>query len=222
MSKQRGYKLITNRRNYANGINASNRGFTLIELAIVMVIVAIGVALAVPAYENVLQRRETTAQAEKLTAFLAYAQSEAVKSNELISVELNRTNANDWCVGASDGATGCDCTEADTSAADFCSVNGVAKVITSATDTRSSMSAFSVDQTLVFDPIRGTMDSTDLGNVHGFTLQSDNTHWQLQIDIGVTGRMRICNQDSDKKVPGYPDCPPPVQPLPPPPPPPPA
>ena len=51
------------------GIRITNKGFTLLELMIVMVIVAIGVALAVPAYQDLMQRRETTSKAEQLSAF---------------------------------------------------------------------------------------------------------------------------------------------------------
>lgn len=207
MSTQRGYNLSFKRPNNAMKIHSANRGFTLLELMIVMVIVAIGVALAVPSYRDVIERRETTSQAEQLSAFIAYAQSEAVKSNEMISVQLMHTNANDWCIGASEGDSGCDCTETLSTATGFCSLNGVAKIMSSATQTTSSMLSHTTDTTLVFDPVRGTMISSDLGTTHGFTLQSDNTHWALQVDIGVTGRIRICNPDSDKAVPGFKSCP---------------
>lgn len=202
MSKLRGRSLSSKGRN-----NVSNKGFTLLELMIVMVVVAIGVALAVPSFQDVLERRETTAQAEELSAFLAYAQSEAIKSNDMISVQLTYTDANNWCIGANEGIAGCDCRETDTGAENFCSLNGVVKILSSATHTRSSMSAHSTDTLFAFDPIRGTMVAGDLGNNHGFTLQSDNANWSLQVDIGVTGRIIICNPDTLKKVPGYKACP---------------
>ena len=207
MSTQRGYNLSSNRRNNTMKLKTTNRGFTLLELMIVMVIIAIGVALAVPAYQDVIERRETTSQAEQLSAFMSYAQSEAVKKNEMISVQLSYTDANNWCIGANEGNTGCDCTETDSGAASFCSINDVAKIMSSATQTKSSMLSHETDTTFTFDPIRGTMASADIGNDHGFVLQSDNTHWQLRVDIGATGRIRICNADSDKAVPGFQACP---------------
>ena len=184
-------------------IRIANKGFTLLELMIVMVIVAIGVALAVPAYQDIIQRRETTSKAEQLSAFLAYAQSEAVKTNEMISVQLSYTDKDNWCIGVSEGDSGCDCTVSDA-----CLLDGVERVLSSATQTTSSMTGYNgADLTFVFDPIRGTMISEDLNVVDGhfFTLESDNKNWELRVDVGVTGRIRICYPN--KIVPGYKQCP---------------
>ena len=189
------------------GFNATNRGFTLVELMIVLAVLAIGVALAVPSYSDVMQRRETTSQAEELVTFVAFAQSEAVKYNEMISVHVTYTDKDNWCIGANEGSAACDCTVTDTDAANYCSLNGVAKIMHSSDQNKSSMTAVSTDKTLVFDPIRGTMAVADLGTNHGVTLGSDNGNWALQIDVGATGRTRICNPDSTMAVPGYKSCP---------------
>ena len=202
MFTQKGFSEISKRR-----VIAANRGFTLLELMIVMVIVAIGVALAVPSYSDAMQRRETTAQAEDLVAFVSFAQSESVKYNEMISVHLTYTDKDNWCIGANEGNAPCDCTETDTGAANFCSLNDVATIMRSAAQTYSSMTAASTDRTLVFDPIRGTMATADLGTNHGLTLESDNGHWSVQVDVAATGRVRVCNPDSAKAIPGYQSCP---------------
>jgi len=185
----------------------TNRGFTILELMIVMVIVAIGVSLAVPTYQDVMQRRETTAQAEDLVAFVSFGQSEAIKYNQLVSVHLTYTDAKTWCIGANEGKAACDCTETDTTAANYCSLNGVAKIMWSTDYARSGMSFPSPDRTLVFDSVRGTMIDADLGTNHRMTVESDNGNWSLRIDVEPTGRFRICNPDSDKAVPGYQACP---------------
>lgn len=202
---------MLNNKGYSVGFNlrfkTTNKGFTLIELIIVLTIVAIGVALAVPSYSDALQRRETQAQAEDLVAFVSYAQSESVKFNQMVSVHLSYTDKDNWCIGANEGNAPCDCNEAVTSEADFCSLNGVAKILRSSAQTKSSMTAASTDKTLVFDPIRGTMAVADLGNAHGLTLESDNGNWSLQVDIAATGRVRLCNPDSAKAIPGYQSCP---------------
>ena len=181
-----------------------NRGFTLLELMIVLLISAIGIALAVPSYESLMQRRETTAKAESLAAFLAYAQSVAVKRNRGISVQLSYTDANNWCLGVDESLTGCNCTGLD--AADLCTVEGVTKTIDSSTQTRSNMSAYAADTVFAFDPIRGTMIADDLAVDHDFTIQSDNGDFELQVVISATGRIRVCNSDNSKAVGGVKPC----------------
>ena len=84
----------------------STRGFTLIELLITVVVVAIGVALEVPSWENLVQKRNVSCGAEDIAAFFSYAQSTAVKKNEEITVTLKRVGAGaTWCVGAIDEET---------------------------------------------------------------------------------------------------------------------
>ncbi|MCH8227528.1 MAG: prepilin-type N-terminal cleavage/methylation domain-containing protein, partial [Proteobacteria bacterium] len=65
------------------GIPASD-GFTVIELMLVLVVVGSIVALALPSYSTVLEKRQVTSGAEQLSAFLSTAQLEAVKRNENI------------------------------------------------------------------------------------------------------------------------------------------
>ena len=139
------------------GDGQAAKGFTVVKLMITVVIVAIGVALATPTYENIMQKRQTTAQAEELAAFLSYAQSEALKSNEQVSLQLSYTNPTSWCIGANEGNTGCDCTEVDTTATDYRSLNGVAHMMDSSTQTRCSMSAYSADTMFTFDPVQGRL-----------------------------------------------------------------
>jgi type II secretion system protein H len=185
-------------------LRKTSQGFTLLELMIVMVIVAIGVALATPTFRDVTERRQTTAQAEELAAFLSYAQSEAVKKNRPISVELKHTSPTNWCIGAAETLTGCDCTGGGTA----CTIEGVNWTMSSATQKHSSMLSPPLvsDKVFAFDPVRGTMISADLSNTHAFTLQSDNGEYRLRVDVAVTGRIKVCNPDSSKAVHGYKPC----------------
>lgn len=186
------------------------KGFTMLELMITLMVVAIAVALAVPSFENINQKRQTTSQAEELASFLAFAHSEAVKMNEPVSVSLVHNNANSWCIGANEGTGGCDCEETNTAAANYCSIDGVAVMMGSSTQPKSSMSAHSADTTFAFDPVRGILDTADLGQDHEFRLQSDNGKFALQVDIGPTGKVRVCNPDATKEVPGFDLCTQPV------------
>ena len=205
-----------------------SRGFTLIELMIVMVIIAIGVALAIPSYENTLQKRRLTGAAEEIGAFLALAQGEAIKRNEVVVVSIERESDGDtWCVGAmiKTAATDhCDCESDSTGDSDFCDFNpdgaGAPRLVNQdGFEERFTMSRSEVqgvlnnDFNFNFDPIRGTKitdSGTVDGNLHGITLLSDNSKYSLRVNLSVTGRVRICSPDTSKRVPGFKDCTAPV------------
>ena len=182
------------------------RGFTILELMIVLVISAIGVAIAVPTYQGVMQRRETTAQAEELAAFVSFAQGEAIKNNRLVSVHLTYTDEKNWCFGAMQGNAPCDCEELTTTELDYCSLNGVAKILRSSDRPKSRMTTPSADRTLVFDPVRGTMTAAGLATNHNVRLRSDNDKWSLRVDVEATGRVTICSPVPAEAVPGYKSC----------------
>jgi len=181
-------------------------GFTLLELMITLAVAAIALALAIPTFDDINQKRQTTSQAEELSAFLSHAMSEAVKSNQSVSVSLVHNSSTDWCIGAHEGAAACDCEQTDTTAADYCSIEGVADMMDSSAHPKAQMVSHSADTTFAFDPIRGILETADLGSDHNFKLQSDNGNYALQVEVGNTGRIKVCNPDSSRKVPGFDSC----------------
>jgi type IV fimbrial biogenesis protein FimT len=197
----------------------SIRGFTLIELIIVVVIVAIGVALAVPTYQNIVQKRQVTSAAEQIAALLALAQGEAVKRNEVVVVSVKRDGDGAvWCVGAMIKTADddhCDCEITSASDDQHCDFNvdgvGVPQLINETGFQSFTMNNSTPDNDFDFnfDPIRGIKVS-DGGfadaSLHEVTLLSSNTNFSLSVGISVTGRVRVCNPVSAKAVPGFKPC----------------
>lgn len=183
-------------------------GFTIIELLIVMIIVAIGVALAVPSYKAIIEKRRLTAATEDIAAFMKYAHSESIKRNDDVIVNIRRTDATTWCVGATLGRTACNCYETDTTAATFCEIEDVpqrivqADVISNANyqlmhimrvnGTATANASFS------FDPIRGTLLNleTILIKMHTHSMEGSDEStrdYKLVVQVSPTGHVGICN-----------------------------
>ncbi len=83
---------------------AQNAGFTLIELMIVMVIVAIFVTVGVPNFQNMISDNRLSTQANSLVSSLQLARSEALKLRTPVSVCRSVDGAT--CAGAGAWETG--------------------------------------------------------------------------------------------------------------------
>jgi type IV fimbrial biogenesis protein FimT len=184
-------------------------GFTLIELVIVIVIVAIGVALAVPSFRDTVEKRRLSFSAEQISTLLAFAQSSAVKHNSDVMVNLQYTDHDTWCIGATLGTAACDCTETDDNQVAFCDIEGVARRLDHTevlpNTTYDLLHAMSISGTavtnnnIVFDPVRGTLVNLDIVNIQLHSHQGSDgaaksRNYQLEVDVLPSGRVSICTR----------------------------
>lgn len=211
--------------NAMNGFNPvsrrSSRGFTVIELMIVVVIVAIGVALALPSWQAVVEKRHVVAGAERIASFIGFAQGEAIKRNQEVTVSWHSDggHSENWCVGISLDDD-CDCMETRPAESDFCQIDDVPYRLIQPDfvnmdyeflHTKSNLK----DSSFTFDPVRGLVtDAEDVffSNSYLFYLHNDmktggRRFYELQISVNVTGRVKICaDDDRHSIIGGYPEC----------------
>jgi len=202
-----------------------HRGFTLVEVLMSVVLMGIGVALALPSYRDMVEKRQVTNGAEQLAAFINSAQGAAMKSNSYLTISYD---PGAWCIGASFGSEekgqACDCEQTDHTAADFCQFNSqIDCSVAENLDTQYCQNSqspdilnkdnmgglelvhgISGDGAYTFNPVRGIFE--DLNDALTIELRSQSGDFRLNLMVNQTGRVILCSEDADHAIPGYAIC----------------
>ena len=99
----------------------TNRGFTMLEIMVALVIMGIIAAFAFPSFRNMIENKQLKSVTESLYNDLKLAHSEAIKKQTAIFVSF-QPGAN-WCYGIDDTAA-CNC-----NVVNDCEFEGAEKVI---------------------------------------------------------------------------------------------
>lgn len=85
-----------------------NKGFTILELLMTIIIVSIVASIALPSFLSVIERNQLSSQANSFIGAVSMARSEAAKRGATMSLISNSTTSNwssGWCL--TPGATNC-------------------------------------------------------------------------------------------------------------------
>jgi type IV fimbrial biogenesis protein FimT len=171
-----------------------------------IVLLAIGTALSLPSYREMVEKRQLTHGAEQIMAFVNSAQSEAMKRNQVVTVSYARAADDDWCVGAVVGASACDCTEDSSGDPDYCAIDSAPRIITNENVGNTELvKAIAGDGAYSFDPVRGIF--SDLDDSLVVQMSSNDGNYLLNLTVSNTGQVIVCSNDSSHTVPGYGVCP---------------
>lgn len=153
-------------------------GFTLLELMIVVSVMTILLAIAIPSMQALLSRNHLKAAAQALAEDLQWTRSESIARNQMLRVVFD---VNHWCYGIDEDASataGCDCrlSPGQTSACSLKQVSGTAFPGIGLTGTFSATR---------FEPRRATA-------INGSLTFTAATGPALRVVLSRLGRVRIC------------------------------
>ena len=176
-----------------------HRGFTLVEVMMSTVLVAIGTTLAIPSYRDMVVKRQLTNSAEQLASFVSSVQGISTRTNQVVTVSFSRANHDEWCIGAVINAddTACDCTQALS-----CTIDGQEFVLNQSLSNGSELMHSITGESYSFDPVRGLADGSLTMELH-----SNNREFKLNLMVNNTGRVILCSDDAGHAIPGYDVCP---------------
>lgn len=148
-------------------------GFTLLELVIVLTIMGIGVAAAVPSFKDTIEKKRLKLASDAVMADFNFFKQEGLK-RRTPSFSFNVDDGTSWCYGIELGTCTCtttnDCSVRQVPGSDF-------KAVSSVTSTASNYA---------YNWIRGTVTAGSI------TLNSPNGY-ALRVVISPLGRTSICS-----------------------------
>lgn len=165
-------------------VSSKQKGFTLMELMITVVVLAVVAAIAAPSFTEIIDRRKLNGAGERLFADLMFAKTEAIKRNTPVRVTFKGSGAT-WCYGIAVNAD-CDCTDN----VPACTIDGVTKIVNQ-TDYSARVSVDAADSSFddsftSFTPLRGAANA---GNLQ-FSISSGA---ELRTVVSSFGRVRLCS-----------------------------
>ena len=191
--------LNTNSRKFTPTFRR-HRGFTMLEVLLATVLVAISISLAVPTYQSIIEKRELVRSAEQLAAFVSSVQSLSARTNQVVTVSYVRANHDEWCIGASISAYECDCDVI--ASATYCEIDAKPFVLDETLSGGSELMHSITGGSYSVDPIRGISNAALTMQLH-----TDSRNYRLNLMVNNADRVILCSRDANHAIPGYDVCP---------------
>lgn len=184
-------------------------GFTMVELMISLVVLAILAALAAPSFIEYLERYRLRSAVEDTLAVFAQARQGAVEADRNVRLDVGGTS-DAWCVGAiqqaepAEGAlvsvtpAPCDCSGAP----ETCLVGAERLVVDQSG--RAGVTVTDVTTDFTYDSKGGTL--ADLAAEPEIEFVSSSGRYGLTIRVSALGQARACSTAGLREIPGFLPC----------------
>ena len=175
------------------------RGFTLIELMVVVALAAIVLSLAAPSFTGFLAKKRVEGVMTELATDLQYARSEAVSRNAPVRITFD-TYCYVITAQPADGTTPTSSCSQTTTPTLGTGATNVKQVQLKSGSTASFFPNSSLSW-LELDPVRGVATFSTGATSGSINVNSSPGSWQLQALLCTMGRVTVCSPNSS--ITGY-------------------